>query len=92
MFTARKMIDSGSLWLLAVCVLPLCLATPCAAAPSADLAARSGRPLPASNELATDLPDIFIPKPPPPPPILLATDLPDIFIPKPPPPPPPARG
>jgi len=86
------MIDSGSLWLLAVCVLPLCLATPCAAASSADLAARAGHLLLASDGLA-DLPDIFIPKPPPPPPpALLASDLPDIFIPKPPPPPPPARA
>ena len=92
MFTTRKMIDSGSLWLFAVCVLPLSLAAPCAAASSADLAERADHLVPASNELATDLPEIFIPKPPPPPPSLLATDLPEIFIPKPPPPPPPARA
>lgn len=80
MFTTRKLIDSGSSWLLAAFILSLCLAipAPCAAASSAKLAA--------------DLPEIFIPKPPPPPPPgLLAADLPEIFIPKPPPPPPPAR-
>jgi hypothetical protein len=79
MFTTRKMIDSVSPWLLAAFILPLCLAipAPCAAASAANLAA--------------DLPEIFIPKPPPPPPGLLAADLPEIFIPKPPPPPPPAR-
>jgi hypothetical protein len=92
MFTIRKMIASGSL--LAACILPLCLAipAPCAAASSTDLAARANHLLPASNELAAELPEIFIPKPPPPPPPgLLAAELPEIFIPKPPPPPPPAR-
>jgi hypothetical protein len=78
MLATRKMIDSGSRWLLAVCLLSLCLAipAPCDAASAA------------SNELAADLPEIFIPKPPPPPPSLAAADLPEIFIPKPPPPPP----
>ncbi len=97
MFTARKLIDSGSLCLLAVCVLSLCLAvpTPCIAASSADLAARANHLLLPSGGLAADPPDIFIPKlpPPPPPPGLLAADPPDIFIPKlPPPPPPPQRA
>jgi|GEM_PF-2136630 len=92
MSTTRKLIDSGSLWLLAVCVLSLCLAVPapCIAASSADLAARANHMLLPSAGLTDDLPDIFIPKlpPPPPPPALLADDLPDIFIPKLPPPPP----
>ncbi|HEX4962045.1 MAG TPA: hypothetical protein VF173_14500 [Thermoanaerobaculia bacterium] len=90
MFTTRK-IESKSLWLLAVCILPLCLAVPCAAASSANLAARADHLLLPSAGLTDDLPDIFIPKlpPPPPPPGLLADDLPDIFIPKLPPPPPP---
>ena len=92
MFTARKLIDSGSLWLLAVCVLSLCLAAPapCIAASSTDLAQANHLLLP-SGSLTADLPDIFIPKlpPPPPPPGLLVADLPDIFIPKLPPPPPP---
>jgi hypothetical protein len=94
MFTTRKMIDSGSLWLLTVCILPLCLATPapCAAASSANLAARANHLLLASDDLAADLPEIFIPKPPPPPPPCLLAELPEIFIPKPPPPPPPARA
>jgi hypothetical protein len=70
MFATRKMIGSGSRWLLAACILPLCLAipAPCAAASSADLAARANHLLLPSNGLATDPPDIFIPKPPPPPP------------------------
>ena len=93
MFTTRKMIDSGSRWLLAVCILPLCLAipVPCAAASSANLAAELTicSCLSGPSRLAAP-PEIFIPKPPPPP-SLLAAELPEIFIPKPPPPPPPAR-
>jgi len=91
MFTTRKLIDSGSLWLLTVCVLSLCLAVPapCIAASSPDLAMQANHLLLPSNALADDLPDIIIPKlPPPPPPALLAGDLPDIIIPKLPPPPP----
>jgi hypothetical protein len=59
-----------SLWLLAVCILPLCLALPalCTAASSADLAARANHPLLASGGFAADPPEIFFPKPPPPPP------------------------
>ncbi|HEY0552904.1 MAG TPA: hypothetical protein VGG20_01475 [Thermoanaerobaculia bacterium] len=94
MFTTRKMIDSKSLWLLAAFILPLCLTSPapCAAASCADLAARGNHLLLASDDLAGDLPEIFIPKPPPPPPpcLLADGDLPEIFIPKPPPPPPPS--
>ena len=69
MITFRKMIDSTSLWLLAVCILPLCLALPalCTRASSADLAAQANHRLLASNGRA-DLPEIFFPKPPPPPP------------------------
>ncbi|HEY3570910.1 MAG TPA: hypothetical protein VGP73_23470 [Thermoanaerobaculia bacterium] len=69
MFTTRKMIDSGSLWLLAAFILPLCLAVPasCAAAPSADLTARANHRLLALDS-DTDLPEILILKPPPPPP------------------------
>ena len=96
MFTARKLIDSGSLWLLAVCVLSLCLAvpSPCAASSSAHTA-RASQVLLAPANLTEDPPDILIPKlpPPPPPPTLLADDPPDILIPKlPPPPPPPQRA
>ena len=52
MFTTRKMIDSVSPWLLAAFILPLCLAipAPCAAASSADLAARANHLLLPSNE------------------------------------------
>jgi hypothetical protein len=69
MFTFRKMIVSGSLWLLAAFILPLCLAVPapCAAASAADLAARTHHRLLAS-EGDTDLPELLILKPPPPPP------------------------
>ena len=65
MSTARKLIGSGSL--LALFVLPLCLAVPapCAAASSADLAARADRRLSASAD-PVDLPEILIPKPAPP--------------------------
>ncbi|HET9210809.1 MAG TPA: hypothetical protein VFR03_10455 [Thermoanaerobaculia bacterium] len=107
MFTERKKIDSGSRWLLAAFILPLCLVAPgpCAAASSADLAARANhRFLPATG---VDPTDIFIPIPPPPPPPVMAdlaaraghllspargleVDPTDIFIPIPPPPPPPA--
>ncbi len=66
MFTTRKMIGSSSLWLLAACILPLCLATP-AAALSTDLTARANHRLLPSQGLAEDT-DILIPKPPPPPP------------------------
>lgn len=96
MFTARKLIDSGSFWLLTVCALSLCLAVPapCIAASSTNLAVQANHLLLPSGSL-TDDPDILIPKlpPPPPPPGLLAADSPDILIPKlPPPPPPPARA
>lgn len=67
MFTTRKMIGSSSLWLLAACILPLCLTTP-AAASSTDLAARANHLLLPSRGLAVDDPDILIPKPPPLPP------------------------
>lgn len=66
MFTNRKMIVSWSLWLLAVCLLPLGLAAP-AAASSADLAAQVNH-LPLLAQDPVDLPGTFIPKPPPPPP------------------------
>jgi len=61
MFATRKMIGSGSLWLL-------CLVAPCAAASSMDLTARANHLLLPAQSLAVDPPDIFIPKPPPPPP------------------------
>ncbi|HEY2289630.1 MAG TPA: hypothetical protein VGM86_02905 [Thermoanaerobaculia bacterium] len=69
MFTTRK-IDSGAFWLLAAFILPLCLAipAPCAAASSADLAARADHRLLPAQGLAADDPEIIIPKPPPPPP------------------------
>ena len=89
MFTARKMIDSVSPgcspFSFFRCAWP---PAPCAAASSADLAARANHLLLPSDDLV-DLPEVFIPKPPPPPPVLLAVDPPEIFIPKPPPPPPP---
>jgi hypothetical protein len=69
--TTRKMIGSSSLWLLAACALPLCLATP-AAASSTDLAARANHLSLPSQGLAEDPPDILIPKPPAiPPPVRL---------------------
>jgi hypothetical protein len=69
MFTTRKMIVSGSRWLFAAFILSLCLAVPapCAAASSANHAARADQLLSAAKGLAADPPDIFIPKPPPPP-------------------------
>lgn len=72
MFT-RKMIGSGSLWLLVVCILPLCLAAPapCAAASSEDLAGRANHLLLPSHGLAADPPEILIPKPPPPPDVVI---------------------
>jgi len=70
MFTTSKMIASRSRRLFAACILPLCLAAPapCAAASSANLAARANHLLLPSAGLDADSPDIFIPKPPPPPP------------------------
>ena len=62
MFTIQKMIGSKSLSLLAVCILPLCLAVPAlgTAASPADPAARMSSII--------DPPEIPFPKPPPPPP------------------------
>ena len=60
MFTARKMIASGSRWLLAAFILLLCLASPvpCAAASSTNLAARATTPPLAPDNLDGDLPEI----------------------------------
>jgi hypothetical protein len=95
MFTTRKMIGSGSLWLLAALILPLCLTAPCAAASSTDLTARANHLGLPPQGLTEDPPDIIIPKPPAIPPparmAILAEDPPDIIIPKPPAIPPPAR-
>lgn len=70
MFAFRKMIDSGALWLFAVCILPLCLAVPAlaAAASPANPAARADDLLLPLISSIIDPPDIFFPKPPPPPP------------------------
>jgi hypothetical protein len=70
MFTAQKMIASGSRWLLAAFILLTCLAAPvpCAAASSTDLAARVTTQILALDGDG-DLPEILILKPPPPPPV-----------------------
>ena len=70
MLSIQKTIVSKSFWLLAAFILPLCLATPapCAAASSADLAARANHPFLSSAGLEVDPTDILIPIPPPPPP------------------------
>lgn len=67
MFTARKMIDSTSLWLLAVCILPLCLAIPAlgTAASPANLAARADHLLLPLISSIIDPPEIPLPFPPP---------------------------
>jgi hypothetical protein len=67
MFTTRKMIDSTSLWLLAVCILPLCLAIPAlgAAASPANPAARADDLLLPMISSTIDPPEIPFPKPPP---------------------------
>jgi hypothetical protein len=66
MITVRKMIDSVSLELLAVCILPLCLAIPalCTAASPANPAARADHLLlPMISSI--DPPEIPLPFPPP---------------------------
>jgi hypothetical protein len=59
MSTTRKMIDFKSLWLLAACVLPLCLAVP------ANPAARADDLLLPVISSIVDPPEIILPKPPP---------------------------
>jgi len=67
MFTIRKMIDSVSLELIAVCILPLCLAIPalCTAASPANLAAPADNLLPPRISSTIDPPEIPLPFPPP---------------------------
>lgn len=68
MFTTRKVIDSTSLWLLAVCILPLCLAIPAlgtAASPANPAARADGLLLPLMSSII-DPPEFPFPKPPPP--------------------------
>lgn len=57
----RMMIDSGSLWMLAICVFSLCTA-----ASFANLAAQTGDLLLPSISSIVDPPEVLIPKPPPP--------------------------
>ena len=67
MFTTRKMIDSRSLSLLAVCALALNLAIPalCIAASPANPAARADDLRLPSISSIVDPPEIPLPKPPP---------------------------
>lgn len=60
MITIHKKIDSGSLWLLAVCILSL------VASPANPAARAGGLPLPVMIS-SIDPPELPIPKPPPPP-------------------------
>jgi hypothetical protein len=101
MITIRKMIDSVSLELLAVCILPLCLAIPalCTAASPANPAAPADNLLLPMISSTIDPPEIPFPKPPPASPANLAAradglllpmisstiDPPEIPFPKPPP-------
>jgi len=67
MSAIRKMIDSVSLELLAVCILPLCMAIPalCTAASPANPATRADCLLLPLISSAIDPPEIPLPFPPP---------------------------
>ncbi len=67
MSTIRKMIESKSLQMLGVCILPLCLIVPAlsAAATPANPAARADGLLRPMISQIIDPPDIPLPKPPP---------------------------